>query len=172
MSKKAVKQKIEDVIGHVLDGDTLKNALDLVSYMRENKMTPTNTSNNGWKISSKSCVVCYISLDVDTKILRINPFIGAYESASLPDDLKEIVLSKKKQGTPCEICHVISDSGYNCSYKLKTIFDKNYVDACARSISFENPDVDELKCIIELLKMRKDTIKNGKLLPNAPTNYV
>jgi len=169
---KKVKQKIEDVIGDGLEGDTLKNALDLIIYMRENKMTPVNTSNNGWKISSKSCVVCYIWLDMDTNTLRINPFIGEYKHDSLSDDLKEIILSKKKSGTPCLTCHIISGHDYNCSYKLKSIFDKDYADACARSISFENPNSDEIKCIIELLKMRKNTIKNGELLPNSPTNYV
>ena len=163
--------KIEDAVCGVLSGEALRNALALFSYLRENKMNPANTSKNGWKISSKGCVVCYIWFDSDTGALHINPFISEYEPNSLSDDLKEIVWSKKKQGTACETCHVISGDGYNCSYKLKTVFGKSFADACARSVTFINPDSDETECIKKLLAMRKNIIRNGKKLAASPTNY-
>jgi hypothetical protein len=170
MSKQKVK--IENAVRDVLDGEQLKNTLDFIAFLRENKMNPANTSKNGWKISSKACVVCYIGLNPDTGDLWINPFIGEYEYNSLSDELKEIALARKKQGSPCSVCHVISGDGYNCSYKLKTIFGKEYADACARSISFINPNADEFECIKKLVVLRKNTIKNGRLLPNPPKNFV
>jgi len=166
-----MSEKIEDAINDNLKGEVQKNALELIAYLRKNKMNPVNTSKNGWKISSKACVVCYIWLDSNTSALTINPFIGEYEPDSLSDDLREIVYSKKKQGTACEVCHVISGDGYNCSYKIKAVFGKDYHDACARSITFINPNANEIECIKKLLELRKDTVKNGKLLLSSPKNY-
>jgi len=164
------KQIIEDVINDTLKGEAQKNALDFVAYLRENKMSPINTSNNGWKVSSKACVVCYIWIDSDTGTLTLNPFIGEYALDSLSDEFKEIVWANKRP-TCGETCHVIVGDGYNCSYKLNTIFGKNFDDACARSIVFKNPDSNEFECLKELIMMRKNTIKYGTKLPNAPTNY-
>ena len=165
------KQIIEDVINDTFEGETQKNALDFVTFLRGNKMNPTNTSKNGWKISSKACVVCYIWIESETGTLTLNPFIGEYKHSSLSDKFKEIVWSKKPQGAPCGICHIISGDGYNCSYKIKAIFGKNFDDACARSIVFKNPHSSEYECLKELLLMRKNTIKHGMKLPNPPTNY-
>jgi len=163
--------KIEEAMSNVLNSETQVNALELISFLRNNKMNPAHTSKNGWKISSKACVVCYIWLDSDTETLTLNPFIGEYDQHSLSNDLKEIVWSNKTQGPSCGGCHVISGSGYNCSYKINTVFGKKYDDACARSIVFKNPNSEEIECIKKLLLMRKNTIKNGKRLPTAPTNY-
>ena len=172
MAEKSNKSlKIEKAVRGVLSGDTLSNALELFSYLRENKMNPVNTSKNGWKLSSKGCVVCYMGLDSATGAFYINPFISEYEHGSLSDDLKEIVWSKKKQGTACERCHVVSGDGYNCSYKLNTVFGKRFEDACARSVTFINPDSEEIECIKKLLALRKNIIKNGKKLSASPTNY-
>ena len=162
--------KIEDVIRNTLSGQALNDTLAFITYLRENKMNPVNTSKNGWKISSKACVVCYIWLNLDTGTLQINPFINEYEPNSLSDDLKEIVWSKKTHGSTCGECQVIAGK-YNCSYKVKTVFGKRFEDACARSISFINPNSVEIECIKKLLELRKSTIKNGKRLPTSPTNF-
>ena len=166
-----MSKEIEDVINAALEGEVQRNALELISYLRENKMNPRKTSKNGWKISSKGCVVCYIWADTSAGTLAINPFIGEYDHNSLSDDLKEVVWSKKKHGSSCEVCHVISGDGYNCSYKTKTVFGKDYDDACARSITFINPTAKEFECVKKLLELRKGTIKHGKLLPASPKNY-
>jgi len=172
MSEKIIgSAEIEYIVKDVLSGEDLQASLEFIAFLRENKMTPGKTSNNGWKISSKGCVVCYLWIDSSMGTLSINPFIGEYEHNSLADDLKQIVLSKKKQGTACEICHVISGNDYNCSYKIKTVFGKNYSDACARSITFINPNAKEYECVKKLLELRKNTIKNGNLLPTSPKNY-
>ena len=164
------KQIIEDIINDTFKGETRKNALDFVAFLRENKMSPLNTSNNGWKVSSKACVVCYIWIDSEAGTFSLNPFIGEYAPNSLSDELKEIVWANKR--STCQPCHVIIGDGYNCSYKLNTVFGKDFSDACARSIGFKNPDAKEYECLKALILMRKNTIKNGTKMPNAPTNYV
>ena len=156
--------KFEDAVKTILTDDKLNDALEFISFLQENKMNPINTSKNGWKISSKACVVSYIWLDSDAGTLTVLPFIGEYKHDSLSDDLKEIVWAKKTQGSSCGGCH-------HCSYKIKTIFGKEYTDACARSILFVNPNFNELECIKKLLELRKHTIKNGTRLPALPTNF-
>ena len=169
---KREKQIFADAVRDCLSGDALENALDFVAFLRDNKMNPANTSKNGWKLSSKACVICYIWLDPEANTLTINPFIGEYSANSLPDDMKEICWAKKTPGASCGACHVISGDGYNCSYKIDTVFGKEYTDACARSILFKHPTLAEFECIKNLLVLRKNTIKNGTKLPNAPTNYM
>ena len=163
------KIKIEDAADALLSGNVQKNAQDLFAFMRTNKMNPMQTSTSGWKVSSKGCVVCYIWVNADS--LVINPFIGEYKRTAVSDKIREIALAKKSPGTSCPICHVIVGDEYPCSYKIKAIFGKELIDACARSILFKNPSHNEIECVKELLLLRKDTIKNGILLPNSPKNY-
>ena len=162
--------KIEDFVNELHDRTIKENALDFAIWLRENKMNPIQTSKSGYKLSLKGCVVCYIRFDLDMGILRITPYINEYDKDALSDEFKEIVLKNKKNG--CLHCHVIAGDGYNCSYKLNTVFGKHYEDACMSTIIFENPSAVEFECIKKLLIMKVNTIRTGKLLPNAPTNYV
>jgi len=164
------KPKIEDFIKELFDGTAKENALDFATWLSENKLNPIQTSKSGFKLSRRGCVLCYIRFDLDVGILRITPYINEYDKDALSDEFKEIVWANKTNG--CLICHVIAGDGYNCSYKLNTIFGKHYEDACMGIIVFENPSAVEFECIKKLLVMKMNTIKNGRLLPNAPTNYV
>jgi hypothetical protein len=160
------KKIIEDVISEVLTDGTKENALDLIAYLRENKMYPAQSSSVTWKISSKGCIVCYFRFDFNAGTLRINPFISEYKHDSLSEELKEIVwAAKTNAGMPCgENCHP-------CSYLLKTVFGKEYDDACGSSFAFVNPNVSEIECIKELIKMRMNLIKNGRLMSALPKNF-
>ena len=158
------KIKIEDMISNTLKGDSLKNALNLIIWANENKLNPAQSSVTTWKINSKACVVCHFRFDFDAGTLHITPFLCEYEHDSLSDELKGIALANKKRGMPCgERCHA-------CSYKLKTIFGKKD-DACAKSITFNNPNAEEIECIKALIKMRKNVLLNGVLMSTLPRNF-
>jgi hypothetical protein len=158
------KQIIEDVIKDVLKDNAKKNALDLITWLRENKMNPSRASAVSWKISCKACVVCYIRFEFDAGCMRVSPIIGEYEHDSISDELKKIIMANKTAGRPCgERCHT-------CSYIINTIFGKEYDDACGQSIVFTNPGADEIECIKKLLLMRRNIIQTGKLLPALPRN--
>lgn len=60
--QKKVKPLIEDVIPHYLDGENMKNALELIAYLRENKMKPVWTGTNAWKAIYDNKVIFYIRL--------------------------------------------------------------------------------------------------------------
>ncbi|MCL2373072.1 MAG: hypothetical protein FWC78_06685 [Defluviitaleaceae bacterium] len=160
-----LKLKIEDTISDLFDGEIRGNLLSFIAYLRENKMNPSRSSAVSYKISCKGFVVGYIRVNNDDGTLLITPFLDVYDSASLPDGLKEIVWAKKRIGRPCgEGCH-------KCSHILDAIFGKEYDDACGQSVSFMNPSASELECIKELLTLRRDTIKSGKAKCGIPINY-
>ena len=122
IEKQAVKDarpEVEAVLSEVLCGDVLKNALNLITYLRENKMNPAWSATNVWKISYKSYTVCFIRLygaaayhGLREGTWQIIPFIGEYEGAALPGEFKEIVWAHKRT---CQNCGV-------CSLQLEHIF--------------------------------------------------
>ena len=61
-SQKAVKPKIEDVAVEIITGDNLKNLMDFLEFLRDNKLTPRWQSSNSWKVTYKNKSVCYVNL--------------------------------------------------------------------------------------------------------------
>jgi len=158
------KKPIEDVINDTLKGDTLKNALNLVAWLRDNKMNPAQSSATTWNVSAKACVICRFRFDFDTNTLRIMPLICEYKHDSLSDSLKEIVWANAIREKNCH-------GSCRCSYKLKAIFERKDFYACAQAVSFINPAVSEIECIKELVKMRKNVLLNGTLMSALPRNF-
>ena len=158
------KKIIEDVISATLKNDSLKNALDLMSWLRENKMNPAQSSKTTWKINYKDCVVCYFRFNFDANALRITPFICEYEHDSLADSLKEIIWANAIREKNCH-------GSCRCSYKLKTIFGRKNFYACAQAVTFTNPNIGEVECIKELVKMRKSVLHSGNLMSILPKNF-
>ena len=94
------KPKIEDVMHEVLKGDTLKNGIAFVAWLRENKMSPQWSAANSWKIAYKAHNVCNINLSgsyhkIETGSWRVRAFIGEYEN-SLLEEFKEIIEIKDR----------------------------------------------------------------------------
>jgi len=159
MSEKTMKLQIEDVIKDVLNGDTLKNAIDFIAYLKANKINPQWSATNVWKISYKSYSVCFIRLygaadyhGLKSGSWHIVPFIGEYEASSLSDELKEIVWANQKT---CRGCG-------QCALKLNKVFGKEFGYACEKSIVFDNPDAKDMECVERLIELRRSEIKEGK----------
>lgn len=153
------KPEIEDVMNNVLKGNTLKNALNLIAFLRKNKINPQWSATNVWKISYKTYSVCFIRLygaadyhNMKAGTWRIIPFIGEYEASSLSDEFKEIVWSNQ---ITCQNCG-------KCALPLNHIFGKKYDYACEKSVGFTNPDVKSIECVKKLIELRREEIKTGK----------
>ncbi|MDR1803301.1 MAG: hypothetical protein LBQ94_06795 [Treponema sp.] len=159
MHEKTAKPEIEDIISNVLTGNTLKNALNFIAYLRENKINPQWSATNVWKISYKSFSVCFIRLygaadyhNLKPGSWHIIPFIGEYKASSLPDELKEIVWANKRTCSNCG----------KCALKLEKVFGKEYDYVCEKSIVFTNPDAKTVDCTKKLIELRRNAIKEGK----------
>lgn len=156
---KDTKPQIEAAVGEVLNGDALENAGNLISYLRENRMNPAWSAANVWKISYKSFTVCFLRVygaadyhGLQAGTWHVIPFIGEYEAAALPGELKEIVWAHK---------HTCQNCG-QCSSPIRRVFGKEYDYACEKSIVFTNPDADDVACIKKLINLRRNAIKDGK----------
>ncbi len=170
MSGKTVKPKIEEVIVGVLSGEALENALDFISFLRANKMSPTLTAVNAWAVSYKGKRVCYIRAsgaadyhnleDGSWHIAHVN-----YGKTNLVDNdnyakqyisdekLKDIVLDRIKMCVRC----------YNCKPgNSVTIADKQFDEVCHTWLLMKNPNADEVNCAKKIVMMRRGAIANQK----------
>jgi hypothetical protein len=123
--------------------------------------TNSRLTRSSWKISRKAKVVCYFYTDTEAGSLRVSPKIGEYARDALPDELKEIARANFRG----RICGAGCNDGHCGQYNIKTIFGKEYANACGNNIVFANPEISEIECIKELIKMRLDCIQNGNLNP-------
>ena len=155
---KKARPKIEDVIVDFLSGDSLKNALDFIAYLKENKMSPQWSATNSWKVSFKAHNVCFIRLSgavhyhsLEAGSWHIRAFIGEFEDY-LPDDYKEIVWSNIRYCNKCS----------SCNGKRMVIFGKEIDNVCD-SIVVKNPSAKAIECIKKIIPMRKNAIQEGKV---------
>ena len=147
---KNTKPMIDDVANTILSGEALKNVLDFTSFLRENKLNPSWSATNVWKVSSKTFNVCFIRLygaaayhGLGEGDWNISPYIGEYEADTLSEENREIAWANKRTCSSCG----------QCSLKLDTVFGKKYDYSCEASICFRNPDekaIEFAKQIIEL----------------------
>ena len=158
MAEKVKKPIIEDAIADVLNGDVLKNALNFIAYLRENKMNPAWSATNAWKVTYKTFTVCFLRLhgaadyhNLAAGSWHILPFIGEYESDLLSNELKEIVWANKKK---CQLCG-------QCALQLNTIFGKEFDTACEGSILFVNPNAEAIECVKKMIALRRNAIQEG-----------
>jgi hypothetical protein len=61
-NQKAVKPKIEDVAAELLDGNKQANLMDLLGFLKDDKLTPRWQSSNTWAVKHKKKGVCHIRI--------------------------------------------------------------------------------------------------------------
>ena len=98
--QKAVKPKVEDVAGDFIGGDRLKNLLDFIGFLKENKLTPRCQSSNSWSVRYKNKSVCYIRLNdrqkswsLDHSQFTREKWFKDYDRYITSDELKEFIWS-------------------------------------------------------------------------------
>ncbi|MCL2518496.1 MAG: hypothetical protein FWF15_08045 [Oscillospiraceae bacterium] len=150
--------KIENELNEKLSGDALKNALDFITFMKENEIQPDfadnwfkhqsenicliitgvceshNMNNNGdnWSIYWANCEAYWNENDVPDK--ELENFVFGWEN-------------------PCGKCPCEHSPGFR-----KVIFGKVYENSCYSTFCFDNPDSKALGYIKTLVKMRKQNI--------------
>jgi len=133
--KKAAKPKIEDVAGDFISGDKLKNLMDFVGFLRDNKLTPRWQSSNSWKLSFKGKGVCFIKIIggswfVMHSALTRERWLVGYDGY-FPDELREFIWENIRGGW-CP---------NNCKGRSRTYFGKEFHDFCTCwAIRTENPE--------------------------------
>lgn len=175
--QKKHKPNIEDVLPHYLGDEALRNALDFIAYLRENKMKPSWTIHNAWKAVNKGKVLYYIRLPVyESHFKRPNQPSGTNWERSwcvTPflrniDKYEHLITDETEK-------KIITDSFYGCKPYCKMVRcaekgnPKIKITICGTELSFYcgasmlenrslwivNPNAAEISCIKKFLEMEK-----------------
>jgi len=160
------KPQIEDVMNETLDGDVLKNALDFVAYLRENKTNPRWTAKNAWWVNYKGQHLVSIRVGpkqnepwgygLEACSWQIAHWIDRnmwsskleqYEKLTNCDNFKEFIWSSLH---PCKHC-MSCKPGNN-----KTYFGRDFISICGPRVV--NPDINALELTKKLLEYKKNLI--------------
>jgi len=169
------KPNIEDILPCYVDDDVLKNTLDFVVCLRENKIKPVWALHNAWKGTYKGKVIYYIRLPLykghfhspkhssDMDWMRswvMTPYlhnIKMYEDQIMAVGLQDFVWDNLHYCVPCphRLCRVD-----------KTILGKELKGLCngdlygGTTIWIVNPDETESTGIKRLLELEKKARTN------------
>jgi len=149
-NQKELKPRIEDVARVVFEGDKLKNLLDFVVFLRNNKMAPRWQSVNSWVAGG----VCYIKIFDDENLWWVSPNLnfgaGEYEKHITDDEMKELVwgnLHNRQCRTQCS------------GYIDKALWGKKFDRICfCFSVRIKNPEGAALECLKKMILLMK-TVK-------------
>ena len=154
--QKQSKPMVESIIPVYLNGDSQKNALDLVVYMRESKINPGWYGVNRWKASSKGTGICFLALEngylnyTPPLTLRVRldlTNLKEYEESIINEGLQSFVLERISYCHKCSGCAPGKDV---------TLFGKELKSVCRTMILFiHDPDEAAVSAIKKLLRFEK-----------------
>ena len=131
----AVKPKAEDVAGEFIGKERLRDLMDFLGFLQENKLTPRWASWNSWTVKCKGKNVCYIKFrDASWFVMfsaftREKWFVG-YDKYFVDDGLKDFILG-------CNMGNWCKD----CAGHKKTVFGREIDVVCpCWAFRVENPD--------------------------------
>ena len=143
---------LEDDIKNFLIGDEQKNALDFITFLRENEL-PIKwvDSNTGWSINYKNESISTIGI-IENKLCIWFRTCDFNNDGSASDDLKETVWTHVSvQGEKCA-------NGKGCGKCFNdVIFGKEFKNICCFPLTFFNPDAKTLEKIQMLFLLLKQS---------------
>ena len=134
--QKVVKPKVEDVAGEFISEDKLKNLMDFLEFLQENKLMTRWISWNSWLVKFKSKDVCQIKIRDASWFVMLSTFtrkewFAGYDEYFADNELKEFIWENVK-GSWCPRA---------CKGHTKTILGKEFNDFCGCwGIRIENPN--------------------------------
>jgi len=155
-SDKDMRSDFEGFVKDVLNGDTLKTALDFAVFLRANDMI---AGGEHGEISYKNKCLCYMHLDGDEQapgpwtIWTEGDYSNEHEDVPMDERMKEIAWEHVNHCANC---------GGSCSPGTsKVIFGKEFENVCSADMAFHIPDTEALECVKKLLEMRKIVLSNS-----------
>ena len=162
MAEKTGKPKIDEVVGNILCETNLENALDLISFIKENKISLRWSSTNCWQLYYKSKRIGLIRMTEKAYPMYA---LGENSWSFVPwglddildavvadtDKTKEIIWNNVRQCSSC--C--------GCGPGHERIFlGKKFEKACHSGIFMINPDKATIDCIKRMLEIKKRQLSN------------
>ncbi len=144
---------VENTMKSVLGGDTLKNALDFIAYVRENDMIAGGTHG---EVSFQGKCVCYMHLDGAPQ--RPGPWT-IWTEGDYGEVREDVLIDKHIKEIAWAHVNFCGDCGGGCSPGTrKTILGKEFDSVCGASMAFTNPDAETMECVKKMLDMRKNSL--------------
>jgi hypothetical protein len=155
--QKVTNPKIEDAILENLNGEKRKYALDFVTYLKANKMSPHWISSNSWKASYKQKLVCFIRVQRD--FWNIRPALYNTSNPCDPTDFEKFIIGEKLE----EFIWNNLKSCRNClpcaPGKMMMIAGKELKNRCGyQSVQVNNPDIASIEKVKIILDYKKNAI--------------
>lgn len=161
-------RKIERAIQEALTGDAREQALDFVTFLRENEV-PTAEGETYWDIQLQGKSLCFLWIDGAAQMpgpwtIWSDQDTGTWfswteegpgaENADFPED------ERTKQAAwahvnPCASC------GDCAPGRDKTVLGKPFENLCNSTLAFTNPDSEALACAKKMVLARKADILNS-----------
>jgi len=143
-------QIIEERIKTALQGDTQKNALKFIEYLKENDM---NDGEEHGLVTYKDQRLCYMHIDNSEDMP--GPWTIWTEGDYSNED-KNVPMSEQEKEIAWEHVNFCSSCGGNCSPGMKkVIFGKKFEKVCNADMAFYVPDAETLEFVKKLLHMRR-----------------
>ena len=157
------KPKMDEIVGDILHEENLKNALDLMAFAKENKISLRWSSTNAYQLYYKSKRIGIIRMTVDAYKMYAMPvnswYFSPWDSHDILDEListeknaKEIIWNNVRVCSSCGSCKPRHD---------RTIFGKVFEKTCHAWFHMVNPNKDTIDCIKSLLRIKKNHIDNA-----------
>ena len=155
-------RKIEEVINDVLKGDTQKNAMELVAYLRAKEFAISTLDEkdadtwSGFDVAD----LCYVNVNGSDQFpgpwtvwIAANN-LGQHSEGLADECVKEFAWSHV---SPCGSC------GGKCSPGTHTtVFGRDFENVCSHNLIFINPDAKTVEGMKKIVDIRKnDILKNG-----------
>lgn len=167
---KRIKEQVPNAEAIIIDGNELdKIIIDLFDFFINNSMSFERAGGYWenqfyWYVKYNNEFVCFILFNGTGDEEKFSPLTiwtddsgtAWYSKCDLEDNIKNIAVGHIDV---CESCGACKGG------TKKQIFGKEYNNVCRTTFRFINPNLDELKCLKELLLLRKkdiEKIKNDK----------
>jgi len=168
--QKKTKPKIESVVNEHLCGVIKDNALDFITYLRENKFNPNYAGMlNAWKVTYKGRTLCYIRLfyddmkawsphDNDTWVVSLYlEHLNRYEDTLINENMQN-VLWDNIRGYCTDGCPSTKEKYRPCFPGVNiTLLGKEFkrVCACYPHIWTWNPNKSTLNSVKRILELER-----------------
>ena len=162
-------RRIEEVISEVLEGNSQKNALDFVSYLRTKDITPSE-SENYWEIVYNGRIVCFVLIIGSDQApgpwtIWSDQEPGTWSFWSDSDcsyQHKDCPVNEYTKKVAWANVNYCASCGGDCSPgKRKSILGKEFDNVCSSAMAFTNPDEEALDCAKRMVDIRiNDILRN------------
>lgn len=161
-----IKEQVPNAENIIINENELdKIAIELLNFLIENDMTFERAggywkNQSYWYVKYNNECVCFILFNGTGDEQKFSPLTiwtddsgtAWYSKCDLEDNIKNIAVGHIDV---CENCGACKGG------TKKQIFGKEYNNVCRTTFRFINPNWDELKCLKELLLLRKKDIERG-----------